>query len=111
MALIVKSKNRDDLIKKFHFLVENEYIQTWIVDKDGDYTPSSEKWRYHAWMRVYLENDGLAFGFVKSVKYPITNGLYAVIHGRLAATLLAHASELIQELIITPQLDDKYDRY
>ena len=105
MALIITTNNPCDIIRRFRELVNNNQIQTWQVDSDGDYTISREQWRFQAWMRPMVDgNNKLIFRFISSTKHPITRALYGVFHGRLAATLLAHFDTDMERLEITPLL-------
>lgn len=111
MALIIKTSNPCSLAEKFKYMIISQDILTWEVDEDGDYTISRDQWKYHAWMRPQCENDRLVFCFVSSRRYPITRGLYGIFHGRLAATLLSHFDDMMDDLRITPDLDEQYDIY
>lgn len=102
MAIYVKTPNSDELLESIKQKTDNYEIINWIVDNDGDYTMSREQWRYHAWFRVIKENDRLIFGIVQSRKYPMTNILYGIYHGRMSETLLIYFSDFIEKIEVTP---------
>lgn len=112
MALIITTNNPCDIIRRFRELVNNNQIQTWQVDSDGDYTIALDQWRNKAWMRPSVNDNGqLIYHFVSSTKHPITRALYGIFHGRLAATLLAHFDTDMDKLEITPLLAHGIDIY
>ena len=112
MAIIIRTNNPDLLLDGFTRAINDFRISTWIVDSDGDYTIKRELWRNHAWMRFYrIDSCSVAFGIVESKKYPLLKDLYGIMHGRLVATLLTHFDNLISDIEVTSQLDDRYDRY
>ncbi len=110
MAIIIRTNSPDQLRERFINAIRNLQILTWIVDSDGDFTIKRELWRNHAWMRFYrVDDNSVAFGIVESKKYPLNKDLYGIIHGRLVATLLTHFDEIILDIKVTSQLDDRYD--
>lgn len=110
MAVIIRTNKPEQLHADFKKAIRELRIETWIVDRDGDFTVERERWRNHAWMRYYkIDEDSIAFGIVESRKYPLVKDLYGIMHGRLVATLLTHFDNLITNIEITSKLDDKYD--
>ena len=105
MAIIIKTKNPQKLIKLLNEAIENQEILTWNVDQDGDYTITRDQWRYHAWFRPReIKKDELIFGIVQSRKYSMTRNLYGIYHGRFVATLLSHFDELMDDITVSPLL-------
>ena len=105
MAITIKTKNPQKLIKSLNDAIENREILTWSVDQDGDYTIARDQWRYHAWFKPQDIKDGeLIFGIVQSRKYNMTRKLYGIYHGRFVATLLSHFDDLMDDIIISPLL-------
>ena len=113
MAIIIKTKHPNILLNSFKTLVQTRKIITWLVDEEDDFTIANPKWTYMAWMRPISEEENglLVFGFVSSTKYQITKGLYGIYHGRLAVTILSHFDNLIDSIIIEPNLNPKYDSF
>lgn len=110
MAVIISTNTPDELRDAFVKGINDSVISTWLVDEEGDFTIRRELWRNHAWMRYQRINDhSAAFGIVESRKYPMTKDLYGIMHGRFVATLLTHFDSMIENVIITSQLDSNYD--
>lgn len=103
MALIVKTKNPNELLKKIRNEIQNENIDTWLVDDDGDFTHTPEQWNCKAWMHKISNSseDSLIFGIVGNKQEKMTKSLYAVYHGRFSEMLLSHFDDEIEEIEIT----------
>ena len=102
MAICSHTDDPHGLHQRLTASIHNREIITWGVDKDGDYTIDRDQWRFKAWFRPTKKQGQLVFGIVQSRKYVMTNELYGVYHGRLVSTILAHFSNLISEVYITP---------
>lgn len=111
MAIIIKNKKPQLLLKQLNIAINNGDIHTWCVDEDGDYTISRFQWFQHAWFRPYIDdNKGfLIFGIVQSSVYPMTQQLYGVYHGRFVATLLSHFDYMMDDVEISPMINVDYD--
>lgn len=111
MAIIIQTKKPNLLLKQLSIAINNGDIQTWLVDGEGDYTISRFQWFQHAWFRPKVEEaeKRLIFGIVQSSIYPMTRHLYGVYHGRLLATLLSHFDHLMDNVEVSPLIDDEYD--
>lgn len=112
MAIIIKTSNPEVLLQKLKVAISKEHIKTWLVDEDGDYSATPDKWKYKAWFRprkINKEEELLIFGIVKSMEYTLTCEIYGVYHGRFIATLLSHFDDIISHIEITPNLDQRYD--
>lgn len=102
MAIYIRTDDPHGLHERLTLAIFNREIITWGVDKDGDFTIDRDQWRFKAWFRPTERQGQLVFGIVQSRKYVMTNELYGVYHGRLVSTILAHFSDLISEVHITP---------
>ena len=102
MAIYIHTDDPHGLHERLTLAIFNRAIITWEVDKDGDYTIDRDQWRFKAWFRPTEGQDQLVFGIVQSRKYVMTNELYGVYHGRLVSTILAHFSDMISEIHVTP---------
>lgn len=111
MAIIIRTSNPQTLLQNLNVAISEERIRTWLVDVDGDYSATPDKWKYKAWFRPVIKSDEslLVFGIVKSMEYTLTCEIYGVYHGRFIATLLSHFDEIISHIEITPNLDHRYD--
>lgn len=103
MALIVKTDNPDELLRKIKKEIQNENIDTWFVDEDGDFTHAPEQWNCKAWMHKISDSseDSLIFGIVGNKQEKMTKSLYAVYHGRFSEMLLSHFDDEIDRVEIT----------
>ena len=104
MAVIVKTENPKVLLQKIHKAIDENKIDTWIIDNDGDFTHVPEQWNCKAWMHkadIASDNDELVFGIVGNKQVKMTKLLYAVYHGRFAEMLLSHFDTEIESINIT----------
>lgn len=119
MALIVTKmeNNSSDLYTNIKQKIEENEIDTWTIDDDGDFTHSTEQWNCKAWMYQYEPKSGddiqpnqLVFGIIGNKQIKMTKYLYALYHGRFSEMLLAHFDDEITEIQITSQ-KTKYDLF
>ena len=112
MALIIQTQDPQNLLNSLNNLIRKKSIKTWILDAEGDLTNANPKWTYRAWFKPYVqtENNRLAFGIIPSTHFLLTNEIYAVYHGRLASTLLAHFDFMMNGLSISPGIDPNFDK-
>ena len=113
MALIVKTENPKALLQKIYKAIEENTIDTWIFDSDGDFTHVPEQWNCKAWMHLAdntSNDDELIFGIVGNKEKQMTKSLYAVYHGRFSEMLLSHFDTEISEIKITSE-KTKYDYF
>ena len=103
MALIVRTNNPDELLKKIKKEIQSENIDTWLIDEDGDFTHTPEQWNCKAWMHKShdSEENKLIFGIVGNKYVKMTKSLYAVYHGRFSEMLLSHFDDVIDKIEIT----------
>ena len=109
MAIFIKTTNPELLLNCINEAISSFEIDTWDVDKDGDYTIDRDQWRYRAWLRSYVNDGQLVFGIVQSRKFLMTNELYGVYHGRFVATIMAHFSDVVQEIRVTSNPTKGFD--
>lgn len=111
MAVIVKTNQPELLANRLMESIKNNEIPTWSIDDDGDITIANIKWTNKAWFQIKIEyeNNILAFGIISSKIYRMTNELYGVYHGRLAATLLAYFDSLLDNIELSSGYDLQYD--
>lgn len=103
MAIYIRTQNPQILIESINKSIQIRDIVTWAVDREGDYTIDRAQWRFRAWMRPIIEERKLVMAIIQSRKYPLTKELYGVYHGRLVSTILAHFSNQIEDIRVTPQ--------
>ena len=117
MAIIIRTQNPRQLLRRINQLIDSKGIKTWTYDDEGDYTTVSAQWRYRAWMHPivpdinnHYPDDVLLFGIVGSRTYNMTKEIYGVYHGRFIATLLSHFDTEIEEIQPTTLLQNGIDR-
>lgn len=113
MAIIVNTENPQNLLDLLKDAIQRGKIKTWLLDSEGDLTSANPRWMFKAWFEPQIDNANhiLAFGIIPSTQTLLTNEIYAVYHGRLASSLLAHFDFRMNELRISPGIDRTYDRY
>lgn len=113
MAIIINTESPQNLLDSLKETIQKGRIKTWLLDSEGDLTSANPRWMFKAWFEPHIdsENQILTFGIIPSTQLPLTNEIYAVYHGRLASTMLAHFDFLMEDLRITPKIDQTYDRY
>src|SRR5437868_1254530 len=90
MALYVRATAPADLLKAIKKGIDDNKIDTWEYDSDGDFTHTPPQWRKKAWLRPTIGAGQLTFGIIKPAKEAISTEVYAVYHGRFIEMLLAH---------------------
>ena len=109
MAIYVKSSNPRKLIDDINDKIENGGIDTWSVDKDGDYTHTAEQWKNHAWISPIIEEERVVFAIIGCVNVNLSVVDYAIYHGRFVEMLLAHFDHQC-DCIEVSSLGTSYDR-
>lgn len=104
MAVIVITSQPKKLIEAIKSEIDGSRIDTWSVDKDGDFqhNTKSQQWK-SAWMRpktVGVLSIEFIPIFVKD--YKATDLDYGVLQGRFVEMIIGHFSKLIDNVIVTP---------
>ena len=97
MALHVRCSDPAGVLQAFKDLIESNRVVTWIIDSDGDFTHATKQWINLAWMRPQVEQTELVFNMIRNTQVVVTSELYAIYHGRLAESLLAHLDTRIDQ--------------
>jgi len=90
MAVRVFCSNPQQLLKDINTAVRSGVVETWALDKDGDFTHSPEQWKYKAWFHPLVQTDRLVFRILGRKTERMSKEVYAVYHGRFIEMLLAH---------------------
>ncbi len=90
MALNVYCSDPAGLLAAIRKAIREREVDTWLMDKDGDFTHSPEQWRYRAWLRPKVRDDLLVFNILGRRNEKMSKTVYAVYHGRFAEILLTH---------------------
>jgi hypothetical protein len=91
MALAFFTNDPVGLLASIKSAIDSDKIDTWVYDRDGDFTHSPPQWKGKAWLRPKIESGALKFG----IMYPEGTAkksaeVYAVYHGRFIEMVLAH---------------------
>lgn len=109
MAIIIKTTKPSVLLADIKEQIDQKKIETWLVDRDGDFTHDADQWRYRAWLRPFVEENRLVMGILCRTDKNISVSEYAVFHGRFVEMILTHFDEMCTEVTAT-SLPTKYDR-
>ena len=112
MAIIIKTRNPEQLLDRIYEYIDANRIKTWSYDDEGDFTTISPQWRYKAWLHPQTTGDGetLVFGIIASRKFNMTKEIFGVYHGRFIATLLSHFDTMMTSIEATPLIHPVFDR-
>lgn len=90
MAVIVKTQNPSELLKKIKKSIDEKSIVTWSYDSDGDFTHSPDQWKNKAWLSPIAYENELRFGILKQKNVRLKKHIYGIYHGRFIEMLLNH---------------------
>jgi hypothetical protein len=90
MAIRVFCNSPRALLTQINAAVRERSIETWEVDRDGDFTHSPEQWKDLAWFRPVIEEDKLVFNILGRTNLTMSKRTYGVYHGRFIEMLLTH---------------------
>lgn len=86
----VFTDNPRQLLTDIKLAIADGRIDTWAVDKDGDFTHSRPQWQYKAWLRPKIGEGVLTFIIMAPKNEKMSKEVYAIYHGRFIEALLAH---------------------
>ena len=109
MSIYVKTIDPNKLIEDINEKINNSSINTWSVDKDGDYTHTAQQWQFHAWMHPIVEPGRVVFAIWGRVSEDLSIVDYAIYHGRFAEMLLTHFDQQCSSIEIS-SLASQYDK-
>src|SRR5580658_7021945 len=64
MAVIVTSDNPRKLLSEMKSAIRDGKIQSWVVDKDGDFTLQQEQWKDRAWLHPVVTEGKVTFNIL-----------------------------------------------
>lgn len=109
MSIRVKTNSPSELINRIKKFIDENKIDTWKYDSDGDFTHAVPQWEYHAWIRPKVVNfDEIVFAILGRVDKKMTTTEYAVFHGRFTEMLLTHFDRDCKSIDVTP-MPTSYD--
>jgi hypothetical protein len=90
MAVVVTTKAPNSLLTAIKAAIDENRVETWEYDGDGDFTHTPPQWRNNAWLRPFVENGVLRFGILGQKNVAMSAVVYGVYHGRFIEMLLSH---------------------
>lgn len=93
MAVTAFTKTPQTLLNSIKAAIREKKVETWTLDKDGDFTHSPEQWKNKAWLTPRVEEGKLVFWILGTKTSKMSSTVYAVYHGRFIEMLLAHFDE------------------
>jgi hypothetical protein len=90
MAIEVVTARPAALLSSIKKGIDENKIQTWAYDADGDFTHSAQQWNRQAWLRPSIQSGMLMFGIIAPKGKTISTEVYGIYHGRFIEMLLAH---------------------
>lgn len=90
MAIVVKCNKPRGLVSAIKLAIDNDQIDTWSYDSDGDFTHTAEQWNRRAWLRPVVGEGRLVFNIVAPRTRNISRIVYGIYHGRFIEMLLNH---------------------
>ena len=90
MAVTVPTSKPTGLLAAIKKAIDDKKIDTWVYDKDGDFTHKPDQWYEQAWLRPVAQQGVLLFGLIGKKDVKMSKTIYGVYHGRFIEMLLTH---------------------
>src|SRR5690242_2167775 len=90
MSLIVKTNNPTGLLSAIKKAIDDEDVETWSYDKDGDFTHTPSQWKNKAWLRPETGVGELRFKLIPPQGESITKAISGIYQGRFIEMLVTH---------------------
>jgi len=101
MAIHFQTNDPSKLLSSFKESIEKGRVVTWLCDKDGDFTHTTEQWKKAAWLRPSIKTGEIVFSIIKPQNKNISAEVYAIYHGRFIESMLAHCDLLFLQASAT----------
>lgn len=108
MAIILKTKEPQIIVEEIKKRIDNESIDTWSYDDDGDFTHVGQ-WKNKAWLSPSVNFDELTFNIVGRKNVSMTLMEFSVFHGRFVEMLINQFPKQIIELKVTLPYQSEMD--
>lgn len=106
MAIHVFTKKPTTLLRKIREGIADGSIQAWEIDRDGDFTHTSDQWQRRGWFTPERQKGFLSFGLVGEKNQGMLKEVYGVYHGRFIQMLLNHFDDYFDSVTATAGMDD-----
>ncbi len=101
MAAYFLTSNPNNLLAAFKKAIDDGHVVTWSYDSDGDFTHAATQWKNLAWFRPTAKAGRLVLNILKSQNSSVSKEVYAIYHGRIIESLLAHCDNMFSEATAT----------
>jgi hypothetical protein len=102
MSVRAFTDDANGLLTKIKKLINQGRIDTWVYDKDGDFTHTPPQWKTKAWFRPQVKPDMLRLVIFNNKNATLTREIFAVYHGRFIEMLIAHVPDDFESLSASP---------
>jgi hypothetical protein len=109
MALIANTQDPSVLLVAIKKAIDDNEIDTWSYDKDGDFTHTPSQWKNLAWLRPVIDSGTLKFGIIGHKDIALSKTTYSVYHGRFIEMLLTHFASKVPSVGVTGKPVSKVD--
>jgi hypothetical protein len=96
LAIIVTCPDPSGLLSAIKSAISEGLVTTWECDDEDDFTHSSSRWKYRAWLRPIVEDETLTLTIVAPRETTINVTVYAAYHARFIEMLLEHFDKLFE---------------
>jgi hypothetical protein len=107
MSIRILTDDSAKLLIDFIAAIDEGEIETWSYDDDEDFTHDVPQWKYAAWLRPRTEATALVFNILGNTTKAMSKEVYAVYHGRIAESFLAHFDERIADIVLSALPDSE----
>jgi hypothetical protein len=94
MAVIIYSSTPLAVLNTIRLAISKGEIRTWSADSDGDFTHTTEQWRFKAWFRPKVLEDRIIFSIITPKNTKMSKATYAMYHGHFVEMLLNHVDTM-----------------
>jgi len=101
MAIIVKTESPRTLLAAIKKAIDEDAIQTWDYDSDGDFIHTADQWTKRAWLRPSIHEGVLVFNIIPPRSRNISRVVYGIYHGRFIEMLATHFDKRFTEAAAT----------
>lgn len=106
MAVRVFCSKPQELLKEIKAAIRDGTVQSWELDKDGDFTRTQEQWKNKAWFRPVLESNRIVFKIIGQKSERMSTAAYASYHAYFIQTLLNYFDTMFSTATATAQAEE-----
>jgi hypothetical protein len=106
MAIRFLTSTPNKLLSTFKKAIDDNHVDTWTYDTDGDFTHIPSQWKSKAWLRpAVVDGEKLVFKIIRPQNFSVPTEIYAVYHGRFIESMIAHCNQLFTDARATAVAD------